>query len=102
MEADVAEHIDADAMLDGVDNALVRLVGYDQVEVLIDRMFALADPIQAGHHSAHRFGEDFATFHLNEATVAEGDRQAAAIFAFGGQFRARAGGPSRGRSGLSP
>lgn len=87
MESDVAEHLDADAMLDGIDNALVRLVGYDQVELIDGDLFTLANAIQAGHHTADRFGEDFSTFHLDEATVAEGNRQTAAIFALGGQFR---------------
>ena len=111
MEADVAEHIDSDAMRDGVNDALVGLMRNDEVEVRDGQVFSIADAIEARHHPPHRFGKDLATLHLDEATVAERDRQATAIFALGRQFRSQQAGlralemgfavEDRGRRGIA-
>ena len=68
-------------LLDGVDDPLVGLVRHDQRQVVDVDLLPAAGAVQAGDHRADGLGEHLAALHLDEAGVAEGHRQRAAVLA---------------------
>lgn len=72
--SNVAVHARLDPILDRIQNSLVRLMGYDQVQLIDIQPVLLTCSIQAGNHRPDGFTKDFPTFHLNEAIVQEGNR----------------------------